>query len=218
MTTTTPILHTSPGSHHARRVALVIHELDLQIQERIVDVRPPGMGGENESEAFLALNPAGKVPVLQVGDFVLTESNAIMAYLCEGSGYGPLWPEDRAERALIARWQFFQAAHLSPTADGFLAQNLARPMMGQSPDGEALAELTQQFHRWGRVLDGALAGADYLVGNRLTCADLSVVTALMYAGAAKIPVAEHGNLAAWVDRLQARDSWKATQPPPMPMG
>jgi len=210
-----PILYTSPGSHHARRVALLIHELGLDVEQRPIDVRPKGMGGANDTPEFLKLNPFGKVPVLQDGELILTESNAIMGYLAERHGFHPLWPADLAERAQIAKWQFLQAAHLSPAADGLLYENVLKPMLGQQPDDTAVASLTQSFHRCAAVLDTALSDADYLVGGRVTCADLSVVSALMYARAAQIPVSEHAPLAAWAARMYHRPSWRATEPPPM---
>jgi len=213
--TARPVLHTSPGSHHARRVALLIHELGLDVELRPMDVRPKGMGGDNDTPEFLRLNPYGKAPVLQDGELVLTESNAIMAYLAERHGFNPLWPADLTERAQILKWQFLQAAHLSAAADGLLYENLMKPMLGQRPDEAAVASLTQAFHRCAGVIDVALSQSDYLAAGRVTCADLSVVTALMYARAAQIPVGEHPPLAAWAARMQDRPSWRGTEPPPM---
>jgi glutathione S-transferase len=208
-----PVLFTSPGSHHARRVALVIHELGLDVELRPVDVRPRGMGGENSRPEFLQINPFGRVPVLCDGDFTLTESNAIMTYLCEKHGYNDLWPANLQTRAQIAKWQFVQAAHLSPTADALLYENVVKPMLGKQPDAEATARHNENFRRLADILDRALSDQDYLVANRVTCADLSLVTALMYQRAAQIPVAEHGPLTAWIERMHARPSWKATEPP-----
>ena len=212
-----PILMTSPGSHHCRRVRLLIEEAGLDVALETVEVRPPGMGGENEGEAFLAINPAGKVPVLREGDFVLAESNAIMAYLSEKNGFNKLWPEDLRERAEIAKWQFFQAAQLSPAVDGLMVENVVKSMMGQTPDKAVVAGLTEAFHRCARVIEAGLGEADYLVVDRLTCADLSVATAFMYAQAAQVPLEAHKKLSAWLGRIQARPSWAATEPPPMPI-
>src|SRR5947209_19853443 len=103
---TKPVLYMSPGSHHSRRVTLLVHELARDVERRPIGVRPRGMGGENESPDYLKLNPLGKVPLLKDGDYVLTESNAIMAYLAERHGFNPLWPTDLAERAQILKWQF----------------------------------------------------------------------------------------------------------------
>ncbi|MDJ0922210.1 MAG: glutathione S-transferase family protein [Henriciella sp.] len=212
-----PILFMSPGSHHSRRVTLLVHELELELDERVVGVRPPGMGGENEQPEFLKINPAGKVPVLQDGELVLSESNAIMTYLAETYGPTPLWPHGAAERARIAQWQFFQAAHISPTADGLLYENVVKPMMGQAADRGAVERLTASFHRWCRVLETGLDADNYLTGAQLTCADLSVACAFMYDRAAQLPLAEHPPVQAWYKRIQSRPSWVATEPPTQPL-
>lgn len=209
-------LLSSPGSHHSRRVALLLSEMGVEVPNRIIDVRPPGMGGENERPEFLAINPNGKVPVLQDGDFVLTESNAIMGYLADTLGPTDLWPAEPVPRATVAQWQFWQAAHLTPTADGFLIENLGKPMMGESPDPAVIERLTAEFARWAGVMEHVLNRSQYLALDRLTCADLSVAAALMYAGPAQIPVESHPVVAGWLARIQARDSWSATAPPPMP--
>lgn len=211
-----PLLHTSPGSQHCRRVALLIHEANFDVETKTVDVRPPGMGGENESPEFLALNPNAKVPVLEHRGMSLIESNAIMAYLCEEFDHRELWPADHALRAQVTAWQFWQAAHLSPTADGLMGENMGKAMFGAEPDAERVAELNAAFHRWAAVLDGRLEESDYLVGDSLTCADLSVVAALMYRHAAKLPLDEHPATLKWLKRMTARDSWRDTEPPPLP--
>lgn len=212
-----PVLLMSPGSHHSRRVMLLIREMDIDVEERIIGVRPPGMGGENESAEFRTINPAGKVPVLQHGTFTLTESNAIMMYMADTFGPTTLWPSDAASRALVSQWQFFQAAHISPTADGFLYENVVKPMTGHTADKNAVTRLTASFHRWCRVLSEALDGHEYLVGNKLSCADLSVACAFMYARASQLPIAEHALVQSWLARIQSRESWMATEPPAQPL-
>ena len=211
-----PLLHTSPGSQHCRRVALLVHEARMDIETKIVDVRPPGMGGENETPEFLALNPSGKVPVLTHGDLTVFESNAIMLYLCELFDDTERLPADSMLRAEVLSWQFWQASHLSPTADALMVENMMKPMFGASPDGARLDDLNLEFQRWARVLDGRLANREFLVGEALTCADLSVVAALMYRHAAALPIDGHSHLSAWLDRLTSRRSWIDTEPPPMP--
>lgn len=215
---TKPILFHSPGSHHCRRVALLIEELGLNVETEFVDVRPPGMGGQNESPEFLALNPNAKVPVLKHENVVLTESNAIMFYLCDLAGDTHFMPEDPAQRASVLSWQFWQAAHLSPTADALMKENMMKPMVGQSPDPQIIESLWGDFDRWAKVLELQLELSQYLAGDRLTCADLSIVSALMYQHAAQIPVQDYSRLSNWVTQIQGRPSWQATEPPPMPVG
>ena len=205
--------HTSPGSHHCRRVALLIHEADLDVNEHFVDVRPPGMGGENEREEFLALNPNGKVPVLEVGENALTESNAIMVYLCDRFELDQFLPQRAIERARVMGWQFWQASHLSPTCDALMAENMMKPMMGQEPDAARAGQLLAEFDRWAKVMTVALEDSPWLCGHDVTNADLAVGAALMYASACEIPIGEYGRLDDWFECLRARPSWQTTQPP-----
>lgn len=213
-----PKLYTSPGSQHCRRVALLVHETGMEVDTRIVDVRPPGMGGENESEAFLALNPNGKVPVLTHGEsFVLLESNAIMVWLCERHGDDAFWPADAEARAQVLAWQFWQSAQLSPTVDAMMGESMLKPMLGKEPDAAVLERLDGQFRRWASVLESRLGSSEYLLGDDLSCADLSVAAALMYTHAARLPVRDFAATSAWFERIRARPSWQATEPPPMPL-
>lgn len=178
-----PVFHTSPGSHHCRRVTLLIEEAQFEVDSRIVDVRPPGMGGANEQAEFLGLNPNGKVPVLVHEGQAIVESSAIMIYLCD-TYHLPAWlPTDPLARARVAGWQFWQGAHLSPACDGLMVENMVRPMLGKPADEARVAALNADFRRWGVVLELALAQGPWLCGDQITCADLSVATALMYAGA-----------------------------------
>jgi glutathione S-transferase len=208
----TPTLFYSTGSQHSRRVTVLIHELGLDVALENVDVRPPGMGGHNSSAEFLAINPNGKVPVLREGDFVLWESNAIMWYLAERHGDTPLWPRDPQRKATIAKWQVWQAGHLSPAADGLMYEAFVRPMMKQQTDPAVLASLTSSFHRWCKILDDALATSDYLANRMFTCADIAAASALIHAPMAKMPVDGYANVVAWLARIHARPSWQATEP------
>lgn len=94
------VLHTISGSPFGWRTQLAIAHKG--VDHEVHHVKPSE--GELRSEAFLAMNPRGKVPVLQDGDLTLYESTAIMEYLDDRAGSGPrLYPEDGAERARIRR-------------------------------------------------------------------------------------------------------------------
>jgi glutathione S-transferase len=207
-----PKLYSSPGSQHSRRVLILIEELGLDVDIENVNVRPPGMGGDNYSAEFLARNPNGKVPVLEDAGLVLWESNAIMWYLADKQGGARLWPKDPQKRAHVAKWQVWQAAHLSNAADNLMYENLVRPMLKQEPDPKVIDSLTKSFHRWCSVLDGALSGAEYLANGEFTCADIAVATALIYARPARMPLDDHPKVVEWLGRVHARPSWKATEP------
>lgn len=192
---------------------MLIEELALDVDIREVSYGPQGFGGEDRA-AFLALNPNGKVPVLQHGELVLWESNAIMWYLAEHHGPTPLWPTDSAERAQIAMWQLWQAAHLSSAADGLFYENWVKPtFMKAESDAAEVERHSHAFHHWMQVMDSALDGSDYLALGRFTCADIAVAGALMYADQAKMPYGEHPHVSAWRERVCGRPSWTATAGP-----
>ena len=100
-------LYGTPVSR-ALRVSWLLEELDVAWQFQFLDFAK----GENRSDWFLTLNPSGKMPVLKDGEFVLTESAAIMQYLAEV--YGPNWLPARGTQAsaLHAQWVSFITCEL----------------------------------------------------------------------------------------------------------
>ena len=95
----------SPPSFKVRFAA---NALALTYEYKKVDL----INGENTSEDFLKLNPAGKVPVIQDDGFVLYESNAILKYLAATSE-SPLYPAGIKQRALIDQWMDFVSHHVA---------------------------------------------------------------------------------------------------------
>ena len=203
-------------SQHSRKVRILQNELGFDLDLVSVEVRPQGMGGENEQPEYLELNPNGKVPLLQDGDLLLWESNAIACYLAEKHGWSPLWPESLVERAQINKWQYWQVAHFSHTIDGFLWQSM-RSMMGMGEaDPEEIAKLEKQLGRWAIVLSAHLENSEYLALDRFTLADIAVASVLMHQKSSKFGFSGYPLVERWLDRVRERPSWQATEPPPMP--
>ena len=71
---------------------------------------------------------------------------------------------------------------------------------------------SSNFRRFGAVLDKRLDGKQYVVGNALTLADLTLASSLMYAKQADVPLAEFPNVQAWFSRITELDAWKQTGP------
>jgi len=210
-----PIFYHNPYSQHSRKVRMLQSELGFALELKSVDVRPRGFGGENEQPEFLRLNPNGKVPVLQDGDLVLWESNAIACYLAEKNGWSELWPQDVGQRAEIAKWQLWQVAHFSPVVDGLMWEHM-KSMLGKGEaDVDAVARHQEGLQRWAAVLNGQLEGKDYLVLDRFTLADIAVSSALTHKESSKIDFAAYPYLQKWYDLVIQRPSWKSTALPPM---
>jgi glutathione S-transferase len=200
-------LFLNPLSPNVRRVRLTAAVLGLELEEKKLDFAK----GEHKNPEFLALNPNGAVPTLVDGDFVLTESRAIMQYLASKKPESGLLPRDEAARADVARWQFWDASHFSPNVATVAFEKLLKGMFGMGdPDAKKVDEALGNFRRFGAVLDKRLAGKEYVVGGALTLADLTLASSLMYAKQAEIPVGEFANVSAWFSRMSAMEAWKKT--------
>jgi glutathione S-transferase len=202
-------LYHNPMSPNVRRVRLTAAVLGFEIEEKRLDFAK----GEHKNPEYLALNPNGAVPTLVDGDFVLTESRAIMQYLAAKKPESGLLPRDEAARADVTRWQFWDASHFSPHLGAITFERLIKGMMGLGdPDSGKIQDALGSFRRFGAVLDKRLEGKDYVVGGALTLADLTLASSLMYSRQAEVPLAELPNVQSWFSRMTDLDAWKKTNP------
>jgi glutathione S-transferase len=200
-------LYMHPLSPNVRRVRLTAAVLGLSLDEQTLDLAR----GEQRTPEYLALNPNGAIPTLVDGDFVLTESRAIMQYLAAKQPDAGLIPRDDAARADVTRWQFWDASHFSPPLGTMTFEKIIKSVMGiGEPDARRLDEALTSFRRFAAVLDQRLATHPYVVGTTLTLADLTLASSLMYASQVDLPLADFPHLAAWFARITALDAWKAT--------
>ena len=112
-------LYFHPKSPNATAVLAVSYEFGIALD--LQEVNLPG--GEQRQSAFLKINPNGKVPALEDGDFVLWESGAIMQYLAAQKPGNNLWPADNRVRADITRWQLWRLGEWSRGAGTVVQPN-----------------------------------------------------------------------------------------------
>ncbi len=202
-------LYMNPLSPNVRRVRLTAAVLGLALEEKTLEFAK----GEHKNPEYLALNPNGAVPTLVDGEFVLTESRAIMQYLASKKPESGLLPRDEQARADVTRWQFWDASHFSPQAATVVFQRLLKPMMGMGdPDAAKVDEALGNFRRYAAVLDKRLAGNRFVVGDTMTLADLTLASTLMYAKQTELPLADFPNVQAWLARITELEAWKKTAP------
>ena len=198
-------LYLNKLSPNVRRVLLTAAAAGIELEEKPLDFAK----GEHKSPEYLAVNPNGAVPALVDGDFVLTESRAIMQYLAAKKPDSKLFPTDAAECADVTRWQFWDSSHFSPNAATLAFERVLKPMMGMGePDAAKISDALTNWRRFAAVLDKRLAGRTFVVGSSLTIADLTLAASLMYAKQADLPVAEFPNVAAWFGRMTELPAWK----------
>ncbi|HEY2369212.1 MAG TPA: glutathione S-transferase family protein [Polyangiaceae bacterium] len=196
-------------SPNVRRVRLTAAVLGLELEEKTLDFGR----GEHKTPEYLALNPNGAVPTLVDGDYVLTESRAIMQYLATKKPESNLLPRDEKARIDVTRWQFWDAVHFSQNVGTLAFQRVLKQRfkMGD-PDQAKVDEALAGFRRYAAVVDARFAKHAYLVGDALTVADLTIASSLTYAQLADVPVAEFSHLATWFARITDTDAWKRTSP------
>jgi len=202
-------LYMNARSPNVRRVRLTAAVLGLSLEEKTLDLAR----GEHRSPDYLAINPNGAIPTLVDGDFVLTESRAIVQYLASKKPEAGLLPRDEAAHADVTRWQFWDASHFSPQLGTITFEKIIKPMLGLGePDARRVDEALGNFRRFAAVLNKRLDGNPYVVGTALTIADLTLASSLMYAKEVDLPLSEFPTIAAWFARITELDGWKQTTP------
>jgi glutathione S-transferase len=200
-------LYHHPLSSNARRAVMIALHLGVDVELVLVDLAK----GEQKKPAFLRLNPSGKVPVLEDGDFALTESHAIMQYLADKTPGQTVYPTEVRARADVNRWLFWNAAHFTPAVAILNWEHAVKRFLGLGdPDPAAVQKGEGLVTELGKLLDAHLAGKKWITQDALTLADIAVATPFDAIDRAKLPVRDFKNVMAWLERVQALDAWKKT--------
>lgn len=206
-------LYFHPMSGNSRRVLLVATHLAVPLERIVIDLTK----AEQRGAAHLARNPNGHVPVLDDDGFVLSESRAIMQYLCEKTPGQTLFPTELRGRADVMRWMFWCAAHMAPANTVLVAENFVKGLMGRgAPDPVEVARGEALVARYAPVLDVHLANKTWVSQDRVTLADYSLAASFALAGPARLPIANYPHLRAWLGRVQELDAWQRTAAPAPP--
>ena len=151
---------------------------------------------ETRTPEFLAMNPAGQVPVVRFADNnVLAQSNAIILHLAENSD---LIPDDAFERAQMYQWMFWEQ-YSHETAIAVLR---FQKFYLKKPDHEIDPNLRPRCLRVLSLMDEHLEGRDYFVGTRLSLADIALVAYTRFSHQADIDLKDYSAVAAWVRRVE----------------
>jgi glutathione S-transferase len=187
----TRILHGTRLSGHTHRAMLLLHLLDLpyDFADSPADVR--------RSPAFRALNPLGQIPVLQDGDVVLADSNAILVYLAKRYAAGTWLPEDPVGAARVQRW-------LSQAAGEIMFGPASARVCARFYDTGVPTALSQTLAaRVLGLMEGELAARDWLAGATPTIADIACYSYVAHAPEGGIALEPYPRVQAWIARVQA---------------
>lgn len=200
-------LYHHPQSSSARRAVMTAAHLETNVELVVVDLAT----GAQRKPDFVALNPNGKVPVLDDDGFVLWESHAIMQYLAEKTPGQTLYPTDFKARTDVNRWLFWSAQHYSPAISILNWENMVKKILGSgNPDPVAVKRGEALVTDLSAILDAHVKGRQWVLGDRLTLADFSLAAQLMSIVPAKLPVNGFAHLMQWFHRVQQLPAWKKT--------
>lgn len=167
------------------------------------------VGGGTRTAEFMKLNPNGHIPVLVDGTTVLWESMAITLYLARRYGAGSLWPAEVADEGRVFQWAFWAVNEVEqPLLTVLLHRRILPPAQR---DAALAAENALRLERPFGVLEGALRGKAYLLGNAFTVADLTVAAVLSWAPRANVALERWPQLAAWLGRCLERPACVAAR-------
>jgi len=185
-------LHGHPLSGHVHRVELFLSLLGLPFENITVDLAC----AEHKSAAFLALNPFGQLPVIEDGDLVLADSNAILVYLALTYDADAQWlPRDAIVAARVQRWLSVAAGQL---AHGPAAARVA--VVFGRPQEQAPREAAARLFA---LMDQQLATQPYLAAAHPTIADVALYSYTAHAPEGGVSLAPYPQLRQWLARIEA---------------
>lgn len=195
-------LHEDPCSGNCYKIRLTAALLGMPLARKSYDI----VKGETRTPSFLAeVNAHGRIPVLQVGDRFLPESNAACYYLADWPGDGsPLIPQDRFERAEMFRWLFFEQYSHEPNiatsrfwlhvvGEGNLSADQRALLPAKSAAGNDALDL----------MESHLAGRNWFAGSAVSLADIVLFCYSSVAEEGGFSLADRPNLRGWIERVRA---------------
>ncbi|MCJ2059285.1 glutathione S-transferase family protein [Methylobacterium sp. J-048] len=185
-------IYGDPGSGNCLKVKWVAAHLGIPSVWRDVDVP----GGGTREPAFLALNPAGRVPLVVFPDGeTLSESNAIIIHLAEGSA---LVPEAARARARMLQWMFWEQYSHEP----YIAVRRYQLLYLKRAPEELDPKLAERGEDALRLMQGTLERSAFMVGDALTLADVALVAYTRMAHEGGFDLAPYPALRPWITRVE----------------
>lgn len=181
-------------SGNCYKIKLLMQFLNIAHEWVHVDI----LAGQTHTPEFEAMNRNAKIPVLQISDLeYLTESNAILNFLAEGSAF---LPDSGLNRAKVLQWQFFEQYSHEPyiAVARYINKYLGLPAERK----EEYASKQEGGHKALSVMEHQLSQSRFLVGNTLTIADISLYAYTHVAHEGGFDLSQYPNIRSWIDAIE----------------
>ena len=198
------VLHEYSPSGNCYKVRLTAALVGARIERREYDI----MKSETRTPEFLAnVNANGRIPVLQVGDRFIPESNAASYFIAEGSS---LIPTDPFSHADMLRWMFWEQYNHEP--------NIATLRFWMGTVGVANLTDLQRLQMSGKrqagraalkLMDDHLSGHEWFVAGGMSLADVSLFAYTHVAGDAEFDLAQYPHVGEWIERIKGQPRYVA---------
>jgi glutathione S-transferase len=192
------VLHEYSASGNCYKIRLTAAHVGTALERREYDI----LKAETRSATFLQqINANGRIPVLQIGDRFLPESNAACFYLAEGS---ELIPEDRFDRADMLRWMFFEQYNHEPNV---ATLRFWRAFVGEdklTDQQRALVPVKQQAGEDALgVMERYLCDFEWFAGERFTLADIALYAYTHVAEEGGFDLSRFPAVSRWLERVRS---------------
>ena len=188
-------------SGNCYKLKLLCALLSIEHEWIAVDI----LRGESRSDEFLAMNPNGQIPVCVTDDdAILTQSNAILYYLGQGSDY---WPADLLQQTRVLEWQFFEQYTHEPSIAVARFIRLYQGMPADRQD-EYNAKLKAGYRAL-EVMEDCLQQQDYLATDRVSLADISLYAYTHVAPEGGFDLSSYPAIRAWISRVQSLPGYRS---------
>jgi glutathione S-transferase len=183
-------------SGNGYKVRLLLHKLGLPFKLTELDLAK----GETRTPEFLKKNPNGRIPTLELEDGTcLAESNAILCYLADDTGF---WPDDRLARARILQWLFFEQYSHEPYIAVARAWKHLPGGMNELQQAQLPARIKGGYQALD-VMERVLDGGSFLAGDRFGLADIALYAYTHVADEGGFDLGGYPAIRAWLDRVAA---------------
>ncbi len=190
-------LYEQHSSNNCYKVRLLLTHLGRPFRTVEISARD----GSTRQADFLARNPIGKVPAVQLDDGrYLAESNAILLHFAEGTRF---LPADAYERAKVYEWLFFEQYNHEPSIAVRRALIAYEERRAQATP-ERMAQLLDAGHKALAVMERRLAGADWLAGGAFSIADIALYAYTHTAEEGGYELARYPGILSWLRRVESQ--------------
>jgi glutathione S-transferase len=188
-------------SGNGYKIRLLLTQLQIPFAKIELNI----LKGETRTPEFLAKNPNGKIPVLEIDpDTFISESNAILYYLSQGTEY---FPEDKYQQAQVMQWLFFEQYSHEP--------NIATPRfwITELKQADQYQKEIEQKRKLGyaalNVMEQHLKERDFFVSNQYTIADIALYAYTHVAEEGGFDLTKFSAINAWLKKIESQPRYIA---------